>query len=48
MRRVGSGKRLPFGREGEEWLTEWMAEHAPDRLDPTSPPLVPWEELILT
>ncbi|RNL98558.1 hypothetical protein EFE23_13740 [Micromonospora solifontis] len=28
LRRVGSGKRLTFGREGEKQLTEWMAEHA--------------------
>ncbi|MET8041206.1 GIY-YIG nuclease family protein [Micromonospora sp. NPDC005215] len=28
LRRVGSGTRLTFGREGENQLTAWMAEHA--------------------
>ncbi|WP_248965431.1 GIY-YIG nuclease family protein [Sphaerisporangium perillae] len=28
LRRVGSGKRLTFGRAGEQELTAWMAEHA--------------------
>lgn len=28
LRRVGSGKRMTFGREGEARLTEWMARHA--------------------
>ncbi|MEV5739910.1 GIY-YIG nuclease family protein [Microbispora rosea] len=28
LRRVGSGKRMTFGHEGEAQLTEWMALHA--------------------
>lgn len=28
LRRVGSGKRLTFGRAGERELSDWMAEHA--------------------
>ncbi|GAB2775124.1 GIY-YIG nuclease family protein [Streptomyces daliensis] len=28
LRRVGSGKRLTFARDGEAELTRWMAEHA--------------------
>ncbi|MEO3752670.1 GIY-YIG nuclease family protein [Streptomyces sp. B6B3] len=28
LRRVGSGKRMTFGRHGERQLTDWMAEHA--------------------
>jgi hypothetical protein len=28
LRRVGSGKRLTFGGEGEARLTEWMADNA--------------------
>jgi hypothetical protein len=28
LRRVGSGKRMTFGKEGEERLTRWMAENA--------------------
>ncbi|AWS41673.1 GIY-YIG nuclease family protein [Streptosporangium sp. 'caverna'] len=28
LRRVGSGKRLTFGKTGEQELTEWMAENA--------------------
>ncbi|QXJ21334.1 hypothetical protein AGRA3207_002175 [Actinomadura graeca] len=28
LRRVGSGKRMTFGKLGEQQLTAWMAEHA--------------------
>lgn len=28
LRRVGSGKRMTFGKDGETQLTAWMAEHA--------------------
>ncbi|MFF2436980.1 GIY-YIG nuclease family protein [Streptomyces sp. NPDC058107] len=28
LRRVGSGKRMTFGKQGEAELTEWLAEHA--------------------
>lgn len=28
LRRVGSGRRMTFGKAGEKELTEWMAEHA--------------------
>jgi hypothetical protein len=28
LRRVGSGNRMTFGREGEARLSSWMAEHA--------------------
>ncbi|GAA1274329.1 hypothetical protein GCM10009677_29430 [Sphaerisporangium rubeum] len=28
LRRVGSGKRMTFGHEGEARLTDWMARHA--------------------
>ena len=28
LRRVGSGKRMTFGKAGEAVLSQWMAEHA--------------------
>ncbi|GAA2441965.1 GIY-YIG nuclease family protein [Streptomyces macrosporus] len=28
LRRVGSGKRMTFGKDGEAELSQWMAEHA--------------------
>ncbi|MGY0004020.1 GIY-YIG nuclease family protein [Micromonospora sp. I033] len=46
LRRVGSGKRLTFDREGEKRLTEWMAGHAQVVWTPTDHPWKLEEELI--
>ncbi|RQX13364.1 hypothetical protein DDE19_25835 [Micromonospora ureilytica] len=46
LRRVGSGNRLTFGREGEKWLTAWMAEHAHVVWAATDQPWKVEEELI--
>ncbi|SCL70398.1 hypothetical protein GA0070606_5386 [Micromonospora citrea] len=46
LRRVGSGNRLTFGREGEKRLTAWMAEHAQVVWAATDQPWKLEEELI--
>jgi hypothetical protein len=28
LRRVGTGNRMTFGRDGENWLSEWMEQNA--------------------
>nr|WP_225855375.1 hypothetical protein [Micromonospora noduli] len=46
LRRVGSGNRLTFGRDGEKRLTDWMAEHAQVVWSATDQPWKLEEELI--
>ncbi|MFE9658055.1 GIY-YIG nuclease family protein [Micromonospora sp. NPDC006431] len=46
LRRVGSGNRLTFGREGEKRLTAWMVEHAQVVWTATDQPWKLEEELI--
>lgn len=46
LRRVGSGNRMTFGREGEKRLTAWMAEHARVVWTVTDQPWKLEEELI--
>ncbi|MEH0985570.1 GIY-YIG nuclease family protein [Micromonospora sp. CPCC 205556] len=46
LKRVGSGKRLTFGRDGENRLTAWMAEHAQVVWTATDQPWKLEEELI--
>lgn len=46
LRRVGSGIRMTFGREGEKRLTAWMAEHARVVWTVTDQPWKLEEELI--
>ncbi|MEV0330834.1 GIY-YIG nuclease family protein [Micromonospora echinospora] len=46
LRRVGSGNRLTFGRDGEKRLSAWMAEHAQVVWTPAEQPWTLEEELI--
>ncbi|WP_422753051.1 GIY-YIG nuclease family protein [Micromonospora sp. WMMD708] len=46
LRRVGNGSRLTFGRDGEQRLSDWMADHARVVWTPAEQPWALEEELI--
>jgi hypothetical protein len=48
LRRVGGGRRMTFGLDGERWLTEWMADHSRVVSAATPQPWLVEHELIRT